>query len=40
MSDKMVVPRTREQVESLTYKDIPMRVGIHEKLWEKNSNDT
>ena len=36
MSDKMVVPRTREQVDALTYKDIKMRVGIHERLWVKN----
>lgn len=36
MSDKMVVPRTREEVDSYSYKDIPMRVGIHERLWVKN----
>jgi flavin-dependent dehydrogenase len=36
MSDKMVIPRTQEEIESLQYKDIPMRVGIHEKLWVKN----
>jgi tryptophan halogenase len=36
MSNKMVVPRTREQVDSLEYKDIPMRVGIHERIWVKN----
>jgi tryptophan halogenase len=36
MSNKMVVPRTREQVDALTFKDIRMRVGIHERLWVKN----
>lgn len=36
MSNKMVVPRTREQVDSLEYKDVQMRVGIHERLWVKN----
>lgn len=36
MSDKMTVPRTRDEVDSLNYKDIQMRVGIHEKLWVKN----
>lgn len=36
MSEKMVVPRTREQVDALSYKDIPMRVGIHERIWVKN----
>lgn len=28
--------RTREEVDSLSYKDIHMRVGIHEKVWNKN----
>lgn len=36
MSDKMVVPRTREQVEGLEYKNIQMRVGIHERTFVKN----
>jgi tryptophan halogenase len=36
MSDKMIVPRTREQVDSLEFRDIQMRVGIHERLWVKN----
>jgi tryptophan halogenase len=35
-SQKMVVPRTREEVDSLVYRDIPMRVGIHERVWVKN----
>jgi tryptophan halogenase len=37
MSDKMVVPRTKEEVESLEYKLIKMRVGIHERTWVKNT---
>lgn len=36
MSEKMVVPRTREQVDSLNYKSIDMRVGIHERTFVKN----
>lgn len=36
MSDKMVVPRTKEEVESLEYKLIKMRVGIHQRTWVKN----
>jgi len=36
MSDSMVVKRTRKEVDSLTYKDIQMRVGIHERVWVKN----
>jgi tryptophan halogenase len=36
MSDKMVVPRTEEDLEGLTFKDIKMRVGIHKRTWVKN----
>ena len=36
MSDNMVVPRTREEVDALTFKDITMRVGIHERTFVKN----
>lgn len=36
MSSKMTVPRTREQVDALTYRDISMRIGIHERTWVKN----
>lgn len=36
MSDKMVIPRTREQVESLTFKDIQIKTGIHERIFVKN----
>lgn len=36
MSDKMIVPRTKEDIENLSFKDIPMRIGIHERTWVKN----
>jgi tryptophan halogenase len=36
MSNKVVCPRTRKQVDALEYKDIPMRVGIHKRTWVKN----
>lgn len=36
MSDKMIIPRSREEVESLIFKDINMRVGIHSRTWVKN----
>ena len=36
MSDKMVCPRTREEVDALEFKDIPMRVGIHRRMFVKN----
>jgi tryptophan halogenase len=36
MSNKMVIPRTREEVDQLEFKDIPMRVGIHERTFVKN----
>lgn len=36
MSNKMTVPRTREQVDALTFRDINMRIGIHERTWVKN----
>ncbi len=36
MSDKMIVPRSREEVDSLEFKDIPMRVGIHKRTFVKN----
>jgi hypothetical protein len=35
-SDKMVIPRTDQDIESLTFKDVPMRVGIHKRTWVKN----
>ena len=36
MSNKMVVPRTQEEVDSLEFKNISMRVGIHKKTFVKN----
>jgi tryptophan halogenase len=35
-SDKMAVPRTRDEVENYKFRQVPFRVGIHKKLWEKN----
>ena len=35
-SDKMIVPRSREEVDLLTFKKINMRVGIHKKTFVKN----
>lgn len=35
-SSKMKVPRTEELLETLTFNDIKMRVGIHERVWVKN----
>jgi tryptophan halogenase len=36
MSNKMVVPRTKDEVESLEYRYIDMRVGLHERTFVKN----
>jgi hypothetical protein len=36
MSDKMVIPRTKEDLEGLEFKDVPFRVGIHNRVWVKN----
>ncbi len=36
MSNKMTVPRTKEQVDALQFRDIQMRIGIHERTWVKN----
>ena len=36
MSNKMVIPRTKEQVESLEFNDIKMKIGIYEKTFVKN----
>jgi hypothetical protein len=35
-SDKMVIPRSREQVEELSFRDVPFRVGIHKQTFVKN----
>jgi tryptophan halogenase len=36
MSDKVVCPKTREEVDALEFRDVPMRVGIHRRTWVKN----
>ena len=36
MSNKMLFSRTREEVDALEFKDIPMRVGMHERTFVKN----
>lgn len=36
MSDKMVIPRTKDDIENLEFKKINMRVGIHERTFVKN----
>ena len=36
MSDKVVIPRSREDVENLNFKDIQMRVGMHKQSFYKN----
>jgi len=35
-SDKMVEPRTEEEISELEFNNIQMRVGIHERTWVKN----
>lgn len=36
MSDKVAIPRTREEVDNLNYKDINMRIGMHKQSFYKN----
>lgn len=36
MSNKMLIPRTRDEVESLNFKDVPMRVGSYRESFVKN----
>lgn len=35
-SDKMLIPRTREEVESFTFRNLKTRVGTHERTFVKN----
>jgi tryptophan halogenase len=35
-SDKMAVPRSREYVDSLKFRDIPFKTGVYERIFEKN----
>lgn len=36
MSQKMICPRSSEELDSLKFRDIPMKVGIHKRTWVKN----
>jgi len=36
MSDKMLIPRTKEEVDNLTFRYIDMKIGIHERTFVKN----
>jgi tryptophan halogenase len=36
MSDKLPIPRTREEVDSFKYRQVPMRTGKYSRLWVKN----
>jgi tryptophan halogenase len=36
MSNKMVIPRTRDEVEELKFRDVPMRIGAYENIFVKN----
>jgi tryptophan halogenase len=36
MSEKMVIPRTQEEIDSLVFNDVKMRVGIHSRTFVKN----
>jgi tryptophan halogenase len=36
MSDKMLFPKTREEVDALVFKDVPMKVGMYKKTFVKN----
>ena len=35
-SDKMVIPRTDEDIQNLEFRDIPMKTGIYKRTWVKN----
>jgi tryptophan halogenase len=36
MSDKMIIPRTKAEIENLEFKELTMRVGIHQRTFVKN----
>jgi len=36
MSNKMLIPRSKEEIDNLKFKDVTMRVGIHERTFVKN----
>ena len=35
-SDKMVIPRTRAQIDQLKFRQVPFKVGIHQQTFVKN----
>lgn len=35
-SDKMVIPRTDDDLKDLNFRDIPMKTGIYKRTWVKN----
>lgn len=35
-SNKMLIPRTRDQIDALEFQHIPMRIGLHKRTWVKN----
>jgi tryptophan halogenase len=36
MSDKMVIPRTQEQIDQLKFREVPFKVGIYQETFVKN----
>jgi flavin-dependent dehydrogenase len=36
MSDKMMYPRTQEEIDEMEFVKIPMRIGLHKRTWVKN----
>lgn len=36
MSEKMPIPMTKEEVEKQNFRYVPMKTGIHSRLWVKN----
>lgn len=36
MSDKIIIPRTKEDIDSLKFRNIKMKVGYHERTFKKN----
>ena len=36
MSDKMSIPRSREEVDSYNYRLVPFKVGVYNRTWVKN----
>ena len=36
MSDEMVVPRTKKEVDALNFREVRIKTGTHSRLWVKN----